>query len=136
MAIIKDAVKNEVRVIFIDSARLIEGDSIDQCSREIIAVIDKCDERCAVLHFGQVTFMSSSALGMLLRVSKKCKEYHVELKLCNISPDIRQVFKITGLDKVFTIYDDLAPAIDAFTKSGKSFFRTKAPQSYHVSRDG
>jgi anti-sigma B factor antagonist len=136
VAVIKDAVKGEVRVIFIDTARLIEGDSIDQCSREIIAVIDKCDERCAVLHFGQVTFMSSSALGMLLKVNKKCKEYHVDLKLCNISADIRQVFKITGLDKVFSIYDDLAPAIEAFNKSGKSFFRTKGLKSYEVGREG
>jgi anti-sigma B factor antagonist len=135
VAVIKDTIKGEVRVIFIDTVRLVEGDSIDQCSRELIAVIDKCTERCAVLHFGQVTFMSSSALGMLIKVNKKCKEFKVELKLCNIAPDIRQVFKITGLEKVFTIYDDLAPAVAAFEKSGKSFFRTTAPKSYEVGRD-
>jgi anti-sigma B factor antagonist len=136
VAIIKDTVKNEVRVIFIDTPRLIEGDSIDNCSREIIAIIDKCEEKCAVLHFGQVTFMSSSALGMVLKVNKKCKEFKVDLKLCNISADIKQVFKITGLDKVFSMYDDLDAAIKAFTKSGNSFFRTKTAQTYHVSRDG
>ena len=41
--------------------------------------------------------------------SKKCKEYEISLKLCNISPDIFQVFKITGLDKFFSIYTPTLP---------------------------
>jgi anti-anti-sigma factor len=136
VAIIKDVVKNEVRVMFIDAVRLVEGDSIDQCLREIVAVLDKSEESCTALHFGQVNFMSSAALGMLIRVSKRCKEYQVDLKLCNISPEIKQVFKITGMDKVFSIYDDLDQALEAFKKSGKSFFRKKKPESYEVGKGG
>jgi len=80
--------------------------------------------------------MSSTALGMLIRVTKKCKQYKIAMKLCEIAPDIRQVFKITGLEKVFDIHEDVAQAIDAFQQSGQLSFRKKAPKSYEVQEDG
>ena len=70
-----------------------------------------------LLHFGRVKFMSSAALGMLIRVLKKCKEYKVMLKLCNISPEEYEVFQITGMNKIFDIHQDAAKAMDAFKKS-------------------
>ncbi len=135
MAIIKHVVKDEVRIIAIDEVRLVDEVALDQCYREIVDVLDKTEESGALLHFGPVTFMSSAALGMLIRVTKKCKEYKIALKLCNIAPDIRQVFKITGLEKVFDIHEDVAQAMDAFKKSGWSFFRKKAPKRHEVRED-
>jgi anti-anti-sigma factor len=132
MAVIKHEVKRDVRVIVIDVVRLVDEAMIDQCKREIIEVLDATEEANVLVHFGRVTFMSSAALGMLIRVSKKCKEYDIALKLCNISPDIRQVFKITSMDKILEIHDDAAGALDSFAKSGRSFFRKNRPKSYEV----
>ena len=99
MALIKHEVKGDVRVVAIDVVRLVDEAMIDQCKQEILEVLDTTEESNLLVHFGRVTFMSSAALGMLIRVNKKCKEYDVVLKLCNISPDIRQVFKITAWTK-------------------------------------
>ena len=132
MPIIKHVAKGEIRIISIDAVRLIDGADLDQCYREINEVLGKTEESCVVLHFGRVTFMSSSALGMLIRLNKRCKEYKIALKLCNISPDIRQVFTITGLEKVFDIHDDVAGAMESFKKSGQLFFRKNVPKSYEV----
>ncbi len=132
MAIVKTVLKGEIRIISIDEVRLVDGVALDQCYREIMEVLDKSDENCALLHFGRVTFMSSSALGMLIRISKKCKQYKIDLKLCNIAPDIREVFKITGLEKVFDIQKDVPQAMQAFKKGGGLFFRKKGPKTYEV----
>jgi anti-anti-sigma factor len=132
MAVIKHETKDDVRLIVIETVRLVDEAAIEQCKREIVEVLDKTEESNVLLHFGRVTFMSSAALGMLIRVHKKCKEYNVALKLCNISPDIRQVFKITSMDKIFEIFDDAAGAMDSFRKSGQSLFRKKKPSSYEV----
>jgi len=59
---------------------------IEQCYREIVDLLEKTEESHVLLHFGRVNFMSSSALGMLIRVQKKCKEFEIALKLSNISP--------------------------------------------------
>jgi anti-anti-sigma factor len=125
----------EICIISIDVVRLMEGEAIDQCHREIVSVLDKTGERCVVLHFGRVSFMSSAALGMRIRVNKKCKEYKLDLKLCNISRDIHEVFKITRMDKIFDIREDVSQATEAFKKSGRLLFRRKSPTCDEV-RDG
>ena len=136
MAAIKHVAKDEIRIISFDEVRLMDEVALSQCHREIVEVLGKTEESCALLHFGRVAFMSSSALGMLIRVNKKCKEFKISLRLCNIAPDIRQVFKITGLEKLFDIHDDVAQAIEAFKKSGQLSFREKKPKSYEVREDG
>jgi anti-anti-sigma factor len=132
MTLIKHELKGEIRIIFIDEVRLLDAAVIEQCYREIIEVLEKVEESNVLLHFGRLVFMSSAALGMLIRVHKKCKEFKISLKLCNITPEIRQVFKITALDKILDIYDDAAQAMEAFQKSGSLFFRKKKPSSYEV----
>jgi anti-anti-sigma factor len=132
MALIKSESTGEIRIIFIDEVRLVDTATIEQCFREIVAILDKTEESNVLLHFGRVVFLSSSALGMLVRLKKKCKEYEISLRLCNITPEIREVFQITSLDKVFDIHADAAGALDAFKASGKLFFRTRRPTSHNV----
>jgi len=132
VALIRCEIMGEVRVVFLDEVRLVEGPAIDQCCREILDALNQSEERCVLLHFGRVAFMSSSALGMLIRIHKKCVEYKIALKLSNIAPDILKVFKITSLDKLFDIHADAAAALDAFQTPAKSFFRKPKPSSYKV----
>ena len=94
-------------------------------------MLEKTEESNVLLHFCRVAFMSSAALGMLIRVQKKCKEFEIALKLCNISPDISEVFKITGLNKVFDIQPDAADAMEAFKASG-----IEAPKEITSKRGG
>jgi anti-anti-sigma factor len=129
---IRDELMGEVRVIVIDDARLLDGGAIEQCYRDIIAVLDRTEESNVLLHFGRVAFMSSAALGILVRINKKCKEFQIALKLCSIAPEIGQVFKITGLNKVFEIHADPAQAMEAFQKSGQLYFKKRRPKSYEV----
>lgn len=132
MGLLKDEAKGEIRVIAIDVVRLVDGATIDQCYREMTDILNRTEESNVLLHFGRVTFMSSSALGMLIRLNKKCKEYNITLKLCNILPDIHQVFKITSMDKVFDIHKDAAGALEAFKKSGQMFYRKRTPTRHDI----
>jgi len=132
MTIIKSEVKDEIRIVVFDVQRLVDGPGIDQCSREIIDLLDKTEEKHVLLHFGKLAFMSSAALGMLVRVNKKCIEYKISLKLCNISRDIYQVFKITGLDKIFSIHADASDAMEAFKKGGQMFFRRQRETQHEI----
>ncbi len=132
MALIKSESKGEIRILFIDEVRLVDTATIEQCFREIVEIVQKTEESNLLVHFGRVAFLSSSALGMLVRLKKKCKEFEISLRLCNIAPEIYEVFKITSLDKVFDIHPDAAGALEAFKASGKLFFRTRRPTSHDV----
>ena len=52
-----------------------------------------------VLNFQGVQFMSSAMIGKLVLLNKKCKASEVALKLCQISPNVLEVFKITRLNQ-------------------------------------
>lgn len=132
MEVIKQEIKDEVRVLSIDPARLVDTEIINQCYREIAAALDKSDESNVLLDFSRVNFMSSMGLGMLVRVNKRCKEYKISLRLCGISPDIMEVFKITGMNKLFDIHANADAAITAAKKTGSMFFRKAKPASYEV----
>jgi anti-anti-sigma factor len=118
MASIKPESSGEILTIHICELRLLDEMTIQQVYKEIMSVLEKTQEANVIIHFGRVNFMSSSALGMLIRINKKCKEFKVGLKLSNISPNIREVFKITGLEKIFQIYADASEAEADFGKGG------------------
>jgi len=113
----------EILAIQFTNAKILEETIIQQISAGLLALIDKTKETNVLLDFSQVDFMSSSALGVLIKLNKKCKEFKINLKLCNIHKDILQVFKITRLDKVLAIYPDAEGAYEAFKKTGGLFFR-------------
>jgi len=132
MTIINEESKSGVRVMTIDLARLVDTEAIEQCFREIAAALDRSEEAAALVDFGRVRFMSSMALGMLIRVNKRCKQHKVALVLCGIAPEIRQVFKITGMDKIFDIRADLSEGLSAAVASGGGLLRDKQPTRYEV----
>ena len=66
-----------------------------------------------ILNFAIVDFLSSAALGKLITLDKKVKAHSGKLKLCNIRPEIYEVFAITKLNKLFDIKTDEAEALAA-----------------------
>jgi anti-sigma B factor antagonist len=110
--------KDGILTIIFEDARILDETKLDQLGRDLLEMLDKTTEERVVLDFRNVKFMSSSMLGKLVQVHKKAGEFKVKLKLCSIDSEIRQVFKITKLDKLFDIEADEAAARAAFMKRG------------------
>ena len=109
---------DDTLVIYFTDARILDETHINQIGKELIELLDKTDEGNVLLNFHQVRFMSSAMLGKLVQFHKKCKEYKTKLKMCDISSDIMEVFKLTRLNKLFDIYHDEEKAKKAFSKRG------------------
>ena len=60
-----------------------------------------------------VSFLDSTALGVLVGVLKRCREAGGDLRLVIAQPRILKVFEITGLTSVFTISETVAAAAGA-----------------------
>jgi anti-sigma B factor antagonist len=63
-----------------------------------------------VLDLQQVAFMDSSGLGALVGHMKYMGTER-NFEICGLSPTVEKVFKLTRMDSVFTIHDDLAMAL-------------------------
>jgi anti-sigma B factor antagonist len=110
--------KDGILTVVFEDARILDETQLEKLSRDLTDLLNKTTEERVILDFRNVKFMSSAMLGKLIQINKKAVEFKVKLKFCSIDPEIRQVFKITKLDKVFDIEADEAAARAAFMKRG------------------
>lgn len=101
-------------VVTLTDQKILEEIEIHALENSIIPLVERKQGINLVLDFSRVEFLSSSALGLLIRVSKKIYESNGQLRLCAISDSIMQVFRITRLDKIFMILPDCQQALDSF----------------------
>ncbi len=98
---------------------LIDQNVIDETGKELLeAAFEACGNHKLVVNFRAVNFMSSAMLGKLMPLHKRCKADKTKLKLCNICPNLLEVFKITNLNKLFDICGSEAEAVAALGKRG------------------
>ncbi len=57
-----------------------------------------------IVDFKNVTFMDSSGLGALVQSLKITREANVKLLLCSFNDQIKMLFELTGMDRVFDIF--------------------------------
>lgn len=63
-----------------------------------------------ILDLSEVAVMDSSGLGALVSVLKGLG-VKGELRVVGLSPAVRELFRLTRMDRVFKIYDDIATAL-------------------------
>ena len=81
--------------------------------RERLARVDEGGAERVVLDLSQVTLVDSMALGVLLGAKKRLATHAGSLDLVVSKPDIRRIFEITTLDRVFTLYASRDDALQA-----------------------
>jgi anti-sigma B factor antagonist len=69
--------------------------------------------RHVVLHLGDVEFIDSAGLGLLVRYLARAQRSTATLSVCAVSPKIDEVLRITKLKSVFPPYETEAVAIAA-----------------------
>ena len=110
--------KDGTLTIQFSDPRITDETHLQRVFEEVTKQLGKTEEKQVILDFSPVEFMASSMLGKLVQLNKQCKEYRVQLKLCSITPQILEVFKITKLHKVFDIQSYEPTARKSFNKRG------------------
>jgi anti-sigma B factor antagonist len=98
-------------VITFTSEKILEEGEISALEHSILPIVEQAEIPNIVLNFVNVKFLSSAVLGLLIRISKKIYQRNGQLKLCAINPKIFEIFKITRLDRVFDICQDVDAAV-------------------------
>ena len=96
--------------------KILEEQDIKALQDSIMSVIEQAERINLILDFANVRFLSSAVLGLLIRVSKRIYENDGQLGLCNISPKIYEIFKITRLTKTFDIYNSVESATEGLSE--------------------
>ena len=104
----------DVTVVRFRDHKILEDINVQELGQELFQLIEVENRRKLVLNFFAVEFLTSAALGKLITLDKKVKVHGGLLRLCNIRPEIFEVFEITKLNRLFEIKDEEADALAAF----------------------
>lgn len=113
------AISIETRSIGDTVVATIVGDSLETENvagfrGAITPILDRAKR--VVLDLSQVSFMDSTGLGSMLSCLRSVKAKGGEMKLCSLTPEVRQLFEMVLMDRVFEIYPDEPSALAALGK--------------------
>lgn len=87
----------------------ITGHEAETISGELKQAAEASSSRL-ILDMRHVMMIASAALGSLISTQKQCAAAGGTLTLVELSPDLKQLLKITNLHKVIPVADDMASA--------------------------
>jgi anti-sigma B factor antagonist len=91
------------RVSFPGQNVALDEASTEQIGEQLFRLVEELG-RCRLhLEFGNVTYLTSSTLGMLLLLHKKLQTVGGGLVLTNMLPQIYEIFAITNLNRLLDI---------------------------------
>jgi anti-sigma B factor antagonist len=75
-------------------------------------LIETIEDGCAniVVDLEGVSFIDSSGLGVLVSALRRARERDGAVRIVCTRENILKIFRITGLDKVFPVFDNIADA--------------------------
>jgi anti-sigma B factor antagonist len=90
------------RVTFVDP--ILDEQNRDALTDQVLAAVDGLSEPQLVLDFQPVLFISSAGLSALIQLHQQMQARGGALRLCNLRPDVYQVFEATGLRDILDVH--------------------------------
>ena len=88
-----------------------------QFTDDLTAIIEQCTQNArtdALLNFSGISYLNSSNIAKLLKLRKLVMITNQRrLKFCGVNTHVWGVFLVTGLDKIFEIFDDVPSGLAA-----------------------
>lgn len=100
-------------VVTLNDARILTEDLILDLEDQLSEVGTPGPSR-VVINFAEVRFMSTMMLAVLLKFARRITRGGGELRLCCITADLHEAFKVTKFDQIFRICSDEPAALDSF----------------------
>jgi anti-sigma B factor antagonist len=97
-------------------ARELDTAASDELSSRLLALLNQTKATRFVLDFEQVRYMESSCFGALVTFLKWLSRFDGKIALANVSENVRFLFSVTKLDKVFPIHGSIDAALAAVEK--------------------
>src|SRR5271168_2905263 len=96
----------DVTVVNFIDRKILDEQNIQKIGEDLFSLVDELGRVKILLNFNNVEYLSSAALGKFITLNKKVHGAGGKLILCNITPDIYEVFEITKLNRLFNIQKD------------------------------
>ncbi len=104
--------KGDVVLIEVKEERL-DAHNSGELKARMLALFEE-DKNNILIDLNDVRFVDSSGLGALVSGFKNASSRNGVLKLCGLQPQVKSMFELTRLHRVFEIYSDAQEALGSF----------------------
>ncbi len=108
----RESEKNGVVILHL-KGDLLGGSDITEFKEKIKSILD-AGKKNILIDMSDVTYVNSSGIGMLISGLTTVVQAGGKFKLCNIEKNIKNVFVITNLVKVFDTFNSIDEALASF----------------------
>lgn len=84
---------------------ILDSVNTNNLRRDILDVING-EVKIVLLDLQDITFMNSSGLGALVATLKAVKSAGGELALCSLSDQVRIIFELSRMERIFQVFGD------------------------------
>ncbi len=84
----------------------IDVNSSDALRRQVMDAVTPDQPRIILLDCSEVTFLDSSGLSAMVMALKLARESQNQLAVAAVPTQMMMLFRLTGMDKVFKVYED------------------------------
>lgn len=108
--------QGDVTIASFIHSKLLDETNIHAIGAELLALVEQNKGLKLIIDFSTVSYLSSAVLGKLMAIHKGISNNKGIFVLCGITPNILEVFKITKLDKLFSIEPDVKGGLKLIEK--------------------
>ena len=83
---------------------ILDAIKVGQFRQEIIKLVES-NVDIVLVDFSDVTFMDTSGLGALVSALQTVRAAGGKFFICSVNDQLRMLFELTSMDRVFKIYD-------------------------------
>jgi anti-anti-sigma factor len=91
--------------------RELDSNASEELSSKLLALLNDGKSTRYLLDFDTVRYMESSCFGALVTFVKWLSRFDGKIALANVSENVRFLFAVTKLDKVFPLHRDVPSAL-------------------------
>lgn len=106
----------EVAIVKFRDKKVMDPSRIEQMGKELLELLDDEDNERLLINFDNVSFFSSAAINKLIVLEKQVRAKGGKLRLCNLRPEVRDLFSYTSLDQMFQIDQEQVDSIEALNQ--------------------
>ena len=98
--------------LIVDVEGRVDGTNAMDFQSALEGAIQQSDQG-VIMDMGQLQYISSAGLRVILLVAKSLQKQNAKLLGCSLSESVREIFAISGFDKIVPVHDSRADALKA-----------------------
>ncbi|MBI2340330.1 MAG: STAS domain-containing protein [Deltaproteobacteria bacterium] len=105
--------EKQVTVIVLEGS--LEVGKQEKLKDDLLKQVPPSDPRL-VLDFSGVDFIDSACLGALVGLARRLRETGGDVKIASPTPEVKSIFQITRLDRLFEVFATKEAAVSSYMK--------------------